>query len=160
MQRKYKLFVTCDMSQKIENSGMTCGVKSSNFGFIFEARTKSWHDVQKNTFFLDIMREFCLSINNEAEIWIFITTLFLCTGIFDKVAVTLRFFKQIIEKWTKSLTSVFRTSWKPLSVQFLHLYQNYWIYPIFCAKLPPHTKISIALLFFVPHGFPASHFEA
>ena len=47
MQKKYKLFVTCDMSQpcnmshfeKIDNSGMTCGVKSSNFGFIFEPRT-------------------------------------------------------------------------------------------------------------------------
>ena len=53
MQKLYKLFVTCDMSQpcnmshfeKIENSGMTCGVKNSNFGFIFEARTKSPHDV-------------------------------------------------------------------------------------------------------------------
>ena len=59
MQKKYKLFVTCDMSQpcsmshfeKIENSGMTCGVKSSNFGIIFEAGTKSPHDVEKNVFF-------------------------------------------------------------------------------------------------------------
>ena len=53
-----KLFITCDMSQpcnmshfeKIKNSGMTCGVKNSNFGFIFEDRTKSLHDIQKMDF--------------------------------------------------------------------------------------------------------------
>ena len=47
--KKYKLFVTCDMSnscymshfKKIEKSVMTCGFKNSYFGFIFEARTKS-----------------------------------------------------------------------------------------------------------------------
>ena len=76
MQKKYKLFVTCDMSQpcnmshfeKIDNSGMTCGVKSSNFGFIFEARTKSPHDVREKCIFSDVMRGFCPSFKNEAEI--------------------------------------------------------------------------------------------
>ena len=34
------------------------GVKSSNFGFIFEARTKSPHDVREKCIFLDIMRGF------------------------------------------------------------------------------------------------------
>ena len=38
--------------------------------------------------------------------------------------------------------------------------QNYLFVPIFHAKLPPRTEISIAPLFLVPHGFPASHFEA
>ena len=41
----------------------------------------------------------------------------------------------------------------------MHFSQNYWFYPIFCVKISPCTKISIASLFFVPHDFPASHFE-
>ena len=36
-------------------------------------------------------------------------------GNFDKVAVTLRIFKRKFEKWHRSLTPVFRSSWWPLS---------------------------------------------
>ena len=55
--------------EKIDNSGMNCGVKRSNFGFNFEPRTKSPHDVRKNTL---------------------LTPPYFCDiGIFDKVAVTL-----------------------------------------------------------------------
>ena len=74
--QKNKLFVTCDMSQpcnmsqfeKIENSVMNCGVKNSNFGFIFEAGTKSLHDVREKCIFLDVMRGFCSSFKNEDKI--------------------------------------------------------------------------------------------
>ena len=59
--KKYKLFVTCDMSQpcnmshfeNIENSGIPRGIQNSNFGFIFEARTKSPHDIQEKCIFLN-----------------------------------------------------------------------------------------------------------
>ena len=80
----WKKIVACDMSQlcnmshfeKTENFGETCGVKNSNFGFIFEARTKSSHDVRKNTFFSDVMRGFCPGFKNEAKIWLFDTTIY------------------------------------------------------------------------------------
>ena len=62
------------------------------------------------------------------------------------------------------MTSLWSHFWKfgkkSFSVPFLHFSQNYWFVPIFCTKLPPRTKISIAPLFFVLHGFQASHFEA
>ena len=72
---KYKLFVTCDMSQpcnmshfeKIDKTGMSYGVKNSNFGVIFEAGTKSPHNVQKNIFISDVILGFCPSFKNEAE---------------------------------------------------------------------------------------------
>ena len=59
----------------IENFGMNCGVQSSNFCFIFKARTKSPHDVRKNTIFSDIMQGFWPSFKNEAEIWLFNTSI-------------------------------------------------------------------------------------
>ena len=56
---------------------------------------------------------------------------------------------------------IFLKIWKKIIFcSVFALYKNYWFYPIFCVKLPPRTKISIVPLFFVPHGFPASHFEA
>ena len=158
MQKKCKLFVTCDMSQpcnmshfeKIENFGMNCGVKSSNFGFIFEARTKSPHDGWVKWIFSDIMRGFCPSFKNEVKIWILTPPYFCDIGIFDKVAVTLTIFKQKIEKWYRSLTLVlgplgglflviFLKIWKKnIFCSVLHFSQNYWFYPIFCVKQPPY----------------------
>ena len=45
----------------------------------------------------------------------FLTAPYFCDiGIFDKVAVTLKIFKQKFEKWTRSLTPVFCYSWCPL----------------------------------------------
>ena len=60
----------CNMSLfvKVENSGMKCAIKISNFGFIFEARTKSPHDVREKCIFSDVMRGFFPSFKNEAEI--------------------------------------------------------------------------------------------
>ena len=84
----------------------------------------------------------------------FLTPPYFCDiGIFDKVAVNLT----ILNKNLKTDTEVshlflviFLKIWKKsFSVPFLHFYQNYWFYPIFCAKLPTRTKISIAPLFFV-----------
>ena len=47
--------LTCHILKKNDNSGMTCGVKNSNFGFSFEARTKSSHDVREKCIFSDVM---------------------------------------------------------------------------------------------------------
>jgi len=63
--------------EKNDYFGLTCGVKNSNFGFIFEVGTKSVHDVRKNPFFLDVMRGFCAGFKNEAEVRIFNASLFL-----------------------------------------------------------------------------------
>ena len=85
MQKKYKLFVTCDMSQpcnmshfeKIENSDMTCSVKNSNFNLIFELRTKSLHDVQNIYFSRMSCEDFVLASKKKSKFEFFDTALFL-----------------------------------------------------------------------------------
>ena len=67
--------VTCDMSQhcnmshfeKFANFGMTCGVKKSNIGYIFDARKKSPHESLKNVILPEVMQGFFPSIENVAD---------------------------------------------------------------------------------------------
>jgi len=47
--------------EKFANFGMTCCVKKSNIGYIFDARKKSPHEALKNVILLDIMRDFFLA---------------------------------------------------------------------------------------------------
>ena len=55
------------------------------FWLHFEARIKSSHDVQKNTFFSDVMLGFCPIFKNEAEIWLFNTAIHARIFIFLKM---------------------------------------------------------------------------
>ena len=89
---------------------MTCSVKSSNSGIIFEPCTKSSHDIRKNTFFSDVMRDFVLASKMKLKFEFWTPPYFCDIGIFDKVSVTLTIFKQKVEKGLRSFTLVFCSS--------------------------------------------------
>ena len=94
------LFKNCESnSHFVKNANVTKirRRQNSNFGFIFEAGTKSTYDVWEKCIFLDVMQEFCPSFKNETKIWLFDTALFLWLH-FHKVVVTLTIFKQKFER--------------------------------------------------------------
>ena len=89
----------------------------------------------KNTFFSNVMRGFCPSFKNEANIWILDASWFLWHLHFWKSGC----YSHNFEKWTRSLTTVFCGYWCPLYGYFLKI----WKKIIFCSIFALFSKLLI-----------------
>ena len=131
--------------RKFKNSGRTCGVQNSNSYFILKVRQNLRMTSEKIHFSQTSCGDFVLASKMQQKFEFWTPPYFCDIGIFDKVAVTLTIFKQKIEKWHRSLTPVFRSSWWPLSGDIFENFEKNHFPFRFCTFL----KIIDFTLFFV-----------